>query len=114
MASGAVHKPFSHEVINCTPSAGLSAGARGYFEVPVTYAKGKNIIATSLRLGHPGAGGGYQLTGSYVSTMNVVYISYYTPIALSAANADFEVDIVFSDLHNKSFTDYGHSETVSP
>lgn len=97
------------EHITCTPANNLSAGQYGYYEVPVTYAKNKNIIATTITLGHPGVAGGYSLNGGYVNTIDFVYVGYYTPRAITAANADFVVDIVYTDF---PLTTNSHNETI--
>lgn len=97
------------EHIICTPSNNLTAGQYGYYEVPVTYAKGKNIISTSITLVHPGVAGGYSLNGGYINTLNLVYVGYYTPRAITAANADFVVDIVYTDF---PMTENAHNETI--
>lgn len=82
--------------ITFTPQANLAAGESGYFTVPVPAAlSGKTIVAVSFGINHVAQSYGYQLTGTYISALNSAYVSYYTPRAVTAANADFDMTIAY-------------------
>lgn len=96
------------EHISAKPSSALAAGAKGYWAVPVHDCKNKTVISTEIALGHPGNAGGYSLTAAYTSG-NYCYVSYYTPISLNAADADFTVDIIYTD---DTITTVGYVENL--
>lgn len=82
--------------VTYTPSSNIAAGESGYFTVPVPSAlRGKTIVAVSFGVNHVAQSYGYQLTGTYISTLDDAYVSYYAPRAITAANADFDMTIAY-------------------
>lgn len=82
--------------VTYTPSSNIAAGESGMFTVPVpATVKGKTIVAVSFGINHVGQAYGYQVSGTYISTLDDAYISYYAPRAVTAANADFDMTIAY-------------------
>ena len=78
---------------------GLSAGANGYVSANVTIPTGyKSIGIMSISLGHPGGAGGMVLTagiGMNLTGTQTIYISYYTPNAISnGAHTDYSIIVM--------------------
>lgn len=85
------------KVIGYTPTADLTANSYGYFSIPAPDdIKNKEYLATSTSLGHPAASSGLQLTGLYAGG-DYLYLSYYTPKAILANNADVVIRVVYFD-----------------
>ena len=78
------------------PESDLSAGAYGYWNVPNKdeIKNCRNVVSTALFLNHPSLASGLCLTGAASKGQNVV-ISFYTPIAISASNADFYIQVAY-------------------
>lgn len=78
-------------------SGTLNANSYGYIEVSVNVPSGyKTTGLISIYLGHPAAAGGLQLCGGIRKKQTgtiTIYLSYFTPVAIAAANTDFFVNI---------------------
>lgn len=82
--------------VTYTPSSNIAAGESGYFTVPVpSTVRGKTIVAVSFGINHVAQSYGYQLTGTYISNLDSAYVSYYSPRAVTAANADFDMIVAY-------------------
>ena len=82
--------------IDYSTTPALSAGAKGYWLVPVpdSVKNARRILGTSILVGHPASANGYQLSGAYLSG-DYVYVSYYTPVNITANFGDFTVRIMY-------------------
>ena len=78
------------------PSSDLAANSYGVFTIanPDEIKNARVIIATSITSAYPTAAAGYQLTGRAGRGSNI-YVSYYTPRAISAANTGFNITITY-------------------